>query len=151
MVGVGDEAPVTGWPTAADQLPVIPSPRRGGMERFGTSRAGSINASVRPKGTMTHNELAPGRDRSVSSRFAETAELAVSERVEDEGEQSPRGGDGRDALPATLGDAFFLCPEERGRALPLHGLDHHPADEATALLGDLAAMDRRGPTLDALA
>ena len=64
-------------------------------------------------GTMTCSELAPGRDRSgVIPRSLKTAELAVSERVEDKGEKAPRRGDLRDPAPASACDAGHRLAEQ---------------------------------------
>jgi hypothetical protein len=54
------------WPRAARaRVPVIGSPRQGGMERCGRSRAGSIKrATTPPRGVMTLGEHAPGCARA---------------------------------------------------------------------------------------
>jgi hypothetical protein len=55
------------WPKAARaRVPVIPSPRQGGMELCGRSRAGSIKqATTPPGGGHDTHEHAPGCARAV--------------------------------------------------------------------------------------
>src|SRR5512132_1682708 len=59
------------WPWAARaRVPVIPSPRQGGMELCGRSRAGSIKrATTPPGGGHDTHEHAPGCGRAVHPAF----------------------------------------------------------------------------------
>ncbi len=89
--GRQDQRGLAGSP--ATRVPVFSSPRRGGMERFGRSLAGSIKRSTTPPGgAMTNSEGASGCVWSgPSPHSARAADLAVAQAVVDEGEQLAGG------------------------------------------------------------
>jgi hypothetical protein len=135
------------WPRAARaRVPVIPSPRQGGMELCGRSRAGSIKrATTPPGGGHDIHEHAPGCARAVPiASLAPASGSAPGRRAgrSRPGQQLACGGDWADAAP--VGDAVEVGGLLASSRQPLHRLDRGPAaqrpsgpaDQPGALLGD---------------
>src|SRR4029453_937831 len=126
------------------RVPVIPSPRQGGMELCGRSRAGAIKrATTPPGGGHDIHEHAPGCARAVHiaslAAGAGQRAWACAKAVEDQGQQPAGGRDAADAGAAPAGDAVEVDGLLAGCGEPLGGLGGSPADPPGAPFGDGAA------------
>src|SRR5665213_1183961 len=97
----GTGVPVCGQ---AVRLPVIPSPRLGGMKRFdGPWSAGSISGATTPGGG---HDLHDPRRPAPAASSGQGAHVMVTDRVVDESELFARGGDDTDGASTPDPDTF---------------------------------------------
>jgi len=93
---------------------------RGGMERVGRSRAGSIKRAASPFGGHDiQRARAPGCVRGWSPRLGQAADLSVTKAVVDEGEKFAGGSDLADAFAPAVGHPVVVGLEERAAPLAL--------------------------------
>jgi hypothetical protein len=120
------------WPWAARaRVPVIGSPRQGGMELCGRSRAGaSKRATTPPGGVMTDTStrrLRPSRSHRLSWRQA--ADLAVAQAMKTRVSSLGAAATRPTAGGPPVGDAVEPGGLLAGCGEPLGGLDRGPADQ----------------------
>src|SRR4029453_14388717 len=113
------------------RVPVIGSPRQGGMELCGRSRAGASKRATTPPGgvmtdTSTHR-LRPSRSHRLSWRQA--ADLAVAQAMKTRVSSLGAAGTRPTAGGPPGGDAVEPGGLLAGCGEPLGGLDRGPADQ----------------------
>ena len=108
------------------RVPVIPSPRQGGMELCGRSRRAQSNGRPRRQaGVMTHTSTRRAAPEPFTLPLPTPrpgSALAVAQAVVDQGQQPAGGSDAADAGAAPVGDAVEVGGLLAGPGQPLGGL-----------------------------